>query len=1585
VARAGTLDLVLSADSTQLRQELGKVRQESQATALAITGLFSNDTINAAGFRILRGTITGVIGDIDEMNQGLTLTESLTRNVANSFNDLGDIALLQLGQIAQFLGDDLFQTPLAGLQGAALESVGLGQLEGAFQIVSAGANAAKVAEPALAAIASGFGAIDDVLGSFQGKAQAVSEFFKAIAGNAQLAGSVLATTADLIDTAIGSLLDTLAAINPQFAALRDAVKSTGVEFSLGQTIFGEYIADLKKLEGAAAEAGNAADSIADGAGKARSGIQGASGAVDDFRGKLTQQLKAAQLAEGAMRELADAGTLLSVYNQANEIFESFFGTLEETFNAAKDLENLTNRLQVTSSSAKGAAGDLQFLSQTSDELGINFNAASEGFAKFSAATQQTSLRGAQTAEIFEQVAQATAVMRLSAADTEGVFLALSQSISGGTVQLEELNQLSERIPGTFQAASAALGVTSDKLRGLVSSGDVQSVDFIPKFAAQLAANTQSGVVGAANSAEAAVNRFNNALTELQVAMGKTWLEVGTPALNIFAEALKFATENEEAFSTAIDALLVAAVFRGISAVAGFTRAVFTSGKTIELFGKQITLSAGTLGKLAAQAALAYAAMLTFYAILRRFEDGGKGVRESIEALNKSLIDLKETTKEPIDIEKILPDKPPPTDFIDGALAQFNRLNSASNRLVGLPEDFLSIPTDAEKKLNDKLAAIGDLAIKTGEILNESLKLRNESLVGEGPINELKQVDALLKTIQSRKLGIDPKDAGAIAAIGKEEEALLARRAAAQKQVLATQAAVSNALEQYKRQLQDLNPGQFGADRFKEYETTKAGLETNIKLLEKEKTALDGVADTAVTTAKTIATSFEETSKTLEQSFSDNQVAIAEALARGETTEEESRQRSLDAEKDYLEEKLRLNLANIERMKAELENNAKIRAIDPAAATLSADQEKQYVEQVQQLELETAQTRIQLARSVTDAKKEALEEELDDLRRANDQAEALIQRTQTDRTAAVRERQLAGAVSEEEAAAQIAEIQQKAIGEEVALVRDKIAQIAELEQSGKLTAKEAADQQLELQGKLSDLNLQRIEQQLQAQENARRRQLESIETANQQAEAAIAQAQTSEITAVRQLQAQRVITVEQAEQQIAAIRDRGLDQEYAQAQQQLAQIEQLREQGLINEEEAIDRRIELEGALGELNQQRVEAEIAAQDRLRQLKIDSLDQELEVSRQAAEVQQGLNQISLGAIANQNNLLSAQSNLLAAAADLTQQRLGYALEDANAQGNTAQAEQLRLQIIDAQIAANEDQFAIKQAQLELQKEQNALELENQRIQAEIATFEAEVALKTARINGADPAVIAGLEAILGLRHKQVEAIGAQADAQNRANAAAEEALRLEHLRTSEALARTRALEQANALSAAGQGSASTAAGGFSSGGFRESAFSSGGSSRAVGAAGSSGIASSTSGSILQAVGSKEVGQLNEALRLVGKENGGFGGTQSLLTRVRAGTNPYLEQALSASGRDDILQLADQSRQGFGGNVDAFNQARIIDSRNTFGEAAARSLERMTNSYEMVASQPRQLNISTPDPVRDTGRILNDISRQQARTSKL
>jgi hypothetical protein len=67
------------------------------------------------------------------MNQGLTLSESLTRNIANSFNDLGDIALLQLGQIAQFLGDDLFQTPLAGLQGAALEGVGLGQLEAARQ------------------------------------------------------------------------------------------------------------------------------------------------------------------------------------------------------------------------------------------------------------------------------------------------------------------------------------------------------------------------------------------------------------------------------------------------------------------------------------------------------------------------------------------------------------------------------------------------------------------------------------------------------------------------------------------------------------------------------------------------------------------------------------------------------------------------------------------------------------------------------------------------------------------------------------------------------------------------------------------------------------------------------------------------------------------------------------------------------------------------------------------------------------------------------------------------------------------------------------------------------------------------------------------------------------------------------------------------------------------------------------------------------------------------------------------------------------------------------------------------------------
>lgn len=129
-------------------------------------------------------------------------------------------------------------------------------------------------------------------------------------------------------------------------------------------------------------------------------------------------------------------------------------------------------------------------------------------------------RQRQAKDVFESIAKASAVMGLSAEQSGGVLLALQQMISKGTVQAEELRgQLGERLPGAFQIAAKAMGVTTAELGKMLEQGQVVADDFLPKFARALNESLGGAAEKAADRLDAAVNRFGNAWDRLKQAAG----------------------------------------------------------------------------------------------------------------------------------------------------------------------------------------------------------------------------------------------------------------------------------------------------------------------------------------------------------------------------------------------------------------------------------------------------------------------------------------------------------------------------------------------------------------------------------------------------------------------------------------------------------------------------------------------------------------------------------------------------------------------------------------------------------------------------------------------------------------------------------------------------------------------------------------------------------------------------------------------------------------------------------------------------------------------------------------------------------
>lgn len=173
-------------------------------------------------------------------------------------------------------------------------------------------------------------------------------------------------------------------------------------------------------------------------------------------------------------------------------------------------ESLKTAIDFSSGSVEAGAVNMAFLADVSKRLGLDLMGATKGFQQILAAATGAGLSGNQTREIFEGVATAARVMGKSAADQEGIFLALSQMLSKGTVQAEELRgQIGERLPGAFNLAAKSIGVTTMELNKMLEQGQVLSADFVPKFAATLKEEFEKGIPKSMETTGAALVELGN--------------------------------------------------------------------------------------------------------------------------------------------------------------------------------------------------------------------------------------------------------------------------------------------------------------------------------------------------------------------------------------------------------------------------------------------------------------------------------------------------------------------------------------------------------------------------------------------------------------------------------------------------------------------------------------------------------------------------------------------------------------------------------------------------------------------------------------------------------------------------------------------------------------------------------------------------------------------------------------------------------------------------------------------------------------------------------------------------------------------
>ena len=109
-----------------------------------------------------------------------------------------------------------------------------------------------------------------------------------------------------------------------------------------------------------------------------------------------------------------------------------------TVQAGVNAESLTLAMRSVAVDAAATARDLELVSETSNRLGLSLVNAEQGFIQLSAATRGTRLKGEATRDIFTAVAETARALNLSDQDQAGVFGAIVQVVSKGTVAAEEM-------------------------------------------------------------------------------------------------------------------------------------------------------------------------------------------------------------------------------------------------------------------------------------------------------------------------------------------------------------------------------------------------------------------------------------------------------------------------------------------------------------------------------------------------------------------------------------------------------------------------------------------------------------------------------------------------------------------------------------------------------------------------------------------------------------------------------------------------------------------------------------------------------------------------------------------------------------------------------------------------------------------------------------------------------------------------------------------------------------------------------------------------------------------------------------------
>jgi lambda family phage tail tape measure protein len=313
---------------------------------------------------------------------------------------------------------------------------------------------------------------------------------------------------------------------------------------------------------------------------------------------------------------------------AGAAFGAQVGMFRQQLGTVTDYSARIDKLQIA---LRGIVGSQDAYSQAlaaaasvTRDLNIPQEVAIQGMTRLSAAVKGAGGTVSDSAFAFRAVSEAVKATGGNAEQADGALLALTQVFSKGKVSAEELNQIAERLPGTFTLFAKAAGMTGPQLQKALQEGQVGLNDLMQFLQLISTEYGQTSLKIAASSQEAGA-RLTVAMQNMQLEVGRALQPIGASLQSAFADfitkitpsvvsamkgiaaAFEFLIENKTASGLATFALQLGAVTAGLialrSAMATLAAvnlaAMFTTtAASAKITGDVLTTTAASAGGLA---------------------------------------------------------------------------------------------------------------------------------------------------------------------------------------------------------------------------------------------------------------------------------------------------------------------------------------------------------------------------------------------------------------------------------------------------------------------------------------------------------------------------------------------------------------------------------------------------------------------------------------------------------------------------------------------------------------------------------------------------------------------------------------------------------------------------------------------------------------------------------------------------------------------------------------------------------------------------------------------------------------------------